>query len=256
MSLLFRQDNQLLSRVLKDQVGVGRFGVEQREGELIRDLLAVKLLSVLQKVDERVHLHLSVSRRGHDGVRLDLAQVASLVISSRSSGSVTTEQLIIRRQLVSGPPFFPLSVAVFSDCRVLDKCNVATSFDETPESSGVTVIILHVVPVAVASSSAVAEVTEMAVLPVIVLFAFLEVSRLRARSTGLAEVLGRRPLSIAAVIADAFIADQPGKWDDPTCSMANCLKDKKNCDYKKKPGEQLKKNVTIILFILKVLQVN
>jgi hypothetical protein len=52
------------------------------------------------------------------------------------------------------------------------------------------------------------------------------VGSLSPRSAGFAEVLGRRPLGIAAVVTDTFVRDQPGQGDDPSGSMADSLKGK------------------------------
>ena len=169
MPLLFRQDDQLLRGVLEDQIRVRWLGEEHWEGELVRHLLPVKLLRVFHEVDEGIDLLLTEGRGGDDGVGLDLAQIAALVVSGRSSGSISAEELKIGRQLIPGPPFFPFSVAVLHHRRVLDESHVASSLNETPKGSGVAEIIFHVVAVAVTAGSAVTQVTEMAVLPVIFL---------------------------------------------------------------------------------------
>jgi len=63
-----------------------------------------------------------------------------------------------------------------------------------PERSSVSVVVFHVVPVAVVSGSAVTKVAEVAVLPVVFLLPHLEMGSLSPGSAGLAEVLGRGSL--------------------------------------------------------------
>jgi len=178
MPLLFRQNDQLLGRVLEDQVSVGRLGVEHGEGELVRHLLSGKLLCILQQVDEGVQLLVADLRGGDDGVGLDLAEVAALVVTSRRTCTVTAKKFVIGGQLIPGPPFFPLPVAVFHDGRVLDEGNVTAALNQTSEGSCVAVVIFHLVSVAVTAGSAMTEVAEVAVLPVVFLFPHLEVGRL------------------------------------------------------------------------------
>jgi len=135
MPLLFWQHNQLLRCVLEDQIRVGWFGEEHGEGELVRHLLPVELLRVFHEVDEGVDLLFAEGRRGDNGVCLDLAQVAALVVSGRSTCSVTAEELKICRQLIPGPPFFPFPVTVLSYRCVLDESYVATTLYKTPVSN-------------------------------------------------------------------------------------------------------------------------
>ena len=77
---------------------------------------------------------------------------------------------------------------------------------------------------AIRSGRSMAEITQMAVLPVVLLISHLESRRLSPGCTGLAEVLGRSPFSVTAVVTDTFVADQPGQGNDPAGSMPNSLK--------------------------------
>ncbi len=117
---------------LEDEIGIGWLRYEHGEAELVGDLLAVELLRVLEQVDEGIELALANPGVGHDGVGLDLAQVAVLVVPSISPGTISTEQLKIGSQLISSPPLLPFPVAIFHDGCVLDKGYIAAALHETP----------------------------------------------------------------------------------------------------------------------------
>jgi hypothetical protein len=59
----------------------------------------------------------------------------------------------------------------------------------------------------------------------------LECGRLSSRGTGFAEILGGGSFSVAAVVADSLIGDQPGKGYDPARGMTNTLNKNKNRQF-------------------------
>lgn len=58
------------------------------------------------------------------------------------SCTVRTEQFEIFHQIIPNPPFSFLAARIFKYCRMFDKRHVTTTFDQTPESPRMTVVIL------------------------------------------------------------------------------------------------------------------
>ena len=86
MAFLFRQDNQLLSCILENKICIGWLRVKHGERELIGNFLAIKLLSILQQIDECIQLFKSYLGWSDNRIGLDFPKVTGLVMSSWCPG--------------------------------------------------------------------------------------------------------------------------------------------------------------------------
>merc|ERR1712051_224700 len=216
------ENNDLLGSIGEYEVSVGRLRVKHREGELVLHLLPVELLRILEQVDEGVNVLLLEERVGDHGVGGHLAEVAVPVVGGPLAGAVPAEQLVVGGQLVPRPDLLPLAVAVLHHGGVLHKGNVAASLNQTPEGTGVAIEVPHGIPVTVVSRSAMAEVTEVSVVPVVAIRVHSVAHIFRVpdtRGTRLAEVLGRCSHRVATIISHSLVRDQPIHGNDPARSL-------------------------------------
>ena len=60
------------------------------------------------------------------------SDMAATFLPGWCPGAVTAKELVVRRQLVPGPPLLTLSVTVLQHCGVFDKGHVPASLHQTP----------------------------------------------------------------------------------------------------------------------------
>lgn len=110
----------------------------------INILSSIILLGISEEIHVGIDLGLvvSIAASCHNGIGLDLAQVARFVFVQIGSRSIRTQQFEIIIQRVSCPPLTTLTAGILKDRCVLNECHIATTFDQTTERSGMSIIVL------------------------------------------------------------------------------------------------------------------
>merc|ERR1719195_1434663 len=143
----------------------------------------------------------------------------SAAFNQTSKGSSMTK--VIGSQLISSPPFLPLSIGVLHDCCMFDKCHVSAAFNQTSKCSSMTKVIFHMISPTKMSSRPVTKVTHVTVFPIIWFVSILIFSTPCSRSTSFVEIFGCGSKRMTSLITDSLIGQEPGHWHYPTGAMAN-----------------------------------